>query len=258
MTNTERFGRAAFTRFSFREPRPACAARARGILITATATLSLLLVWAGPSAAQSSQIYNNLNQSTDGTCGTEFDLACAQRFVAGPGTITAIDLSIYALSADGGTTFGTPTVSIYTDDSVDVLPSTLYASLSLATGASVPLGEPGDAVQFDATGVTFDAYTPYWVVLTGVGDVEWAYTYCPPGGGDGCDAATVPGDPNSAGGFMTFADDSTPTGLAFYTTSGTQQMEIDATPEPSTIFMALGGLALVLGAHRRAVQRNNS
>ena len=250
MTVTHRFGQAAFTRFSFFEPKSTCTARARGTLITATATLSLLLFWASPSAAES--IYDNLNQSTDGTCGTEFDLACAQRFVAGPGTITSIELPIFALF--GGDTFGIPTVSIYTDDGANLLPLSLYATLPLAVGATVATGAPGNAVQFDASGVIFRAYTAYWVVLTGSGDVEWAYTNCAPGGDGACDAATVPGDPNSAAGFMTFSDVGDPTGLAFYYTTGTEQMEIEAAPEPSKMVMALCGMTLVLGSRRRVAR----
>jgi hypothetical protein len=207
-----------------------------------TGIVFFLVAFTGPASA--GIIYDNLNQSSDGICGTDFGLVCAQRFVTGslPSQLFSVSLAIYNL------TDSTPTVSIYSDDPTNLVPVSPLATLQLDHIASIPQFDFNGTVKFDATGVTLAGdETAYWVVLSGTGITEWSVTNCLPTDNTGtCLDATVPGDPTSAVGFPDGLG-----GVSSLTSSGTQQMQVLVSPEPSSIAMVLGGLALVLVGRRR-------
>jgi hypothetical protein len=203
--------------------------------LTVASLLLLLLAGAAPSLANTVTLFDNLNSPAGDTCGTDpdFGLLCAQRFQTGPAagyTLQSVFLPIYNLSTPDSPWDGTVTLSLYTDDFVNMVPlAEVPGTLTLAAGATIPQGVLGNPTEFDASQIYLRGDTAYWVALSSTGNTEWSLT--------------ANNSPSAAVGFP--AEDGV---LWMPTFSGDQRMQVnaDAVPEPASLWTLLGGLALVL------------
>jgi len=177
-------------------------------------------------------IVTNLSDSVAGT-GTIFASGppqfYAQEFTTGAADVTLAEV-IAALGNASGTF--TATASLETDSGS--LPSDTV--LTTFTVPSIPAGSPEQETFIPNTIVTLSANTNYWFVLaaTGDGSYEWDYTN-----------TTHANLPNYA------VNDGT--GWSIGAPPGPFLIEVDATPEPSSMLLvcAAGMLCLFVALGRR-------